>query len=228
MNSIFGCNDSPTDVDMSANVDLTSITRSITRSITNQLSQNFATKAYVDNNIPNAVDLTRQIASITNQLSQNFATKAYVDNTKQIVTVWAETRSSLSVDAFEWSFGARGTGSGHSLSGYPMPTAGTLIGMGLSLSLLEFKVKVVVTIDSVPTPVDASVTKNYGSFSEHSTFRIPIQVGAGTRINFQTKEIHERIEGGEALLVDRIEREREVNTTPSAYGVVSLLIELDP
>ena len=193
MNSIFGCNDS----DKSANVDLAST-----------------------------------IASITNQLSQNFATKAYVDSTpnvKQFITVWAETRSSLSVDAFEWSFGARGTGSGHSLAGYPMPIAGTLIGMGLSLSLLEFKVKVIVTIDSVPTPVDASVTKNYGSFSGYSTFRIPIEVGAGTRINFQTREIHERIEGGEAdtsLSVERMEGEREVNTTPSAYGVVSLLIEL--
>ena len=99
-----------------------------------------------------------------------------------------------------------------------MPTAGTLIGMGLSLNLLEFKVKVAVTIDSVPTPVDASVTKNYNSYSGYSRFRIPIEVGAGTRINFQTREIHERIEGG---------REREVNTSPSASGVVSLLIELD-
>ena len=189
MNSIFGCNDSSTNVDKSANVDLTSITRSITRSITNQLSQNFATKAYVDNNIPNAVDLTRQIASITDQLSQNFATKAYVDNNtpKQIITVWAETRNSLSLDEFKWSFGARSMGGGHSLAGYPMPTSGTLIGMGLTLSLLEFKVKVAVTIDSVPTPVDASVTKNYGSFSGYSRFRIPIQVSAGTRINFQTR-----------------------------------------
>ena len=113
-----------------------------------------------------------QARRLVNGSVRGLATTEYVNNriSKPIITVWAEEKGSLSVNAFEWSFGNGSDGLPHALSGYVLPKSGTLIGMGLSLNLTNIKLKVAVT-----------VTKDFDTHSGYSTFQVPVNVGAGTQ-----------------------------------------------
>ena len=155
------------------------------------------------------------------QLNRGFATERYVNSKipKPVITIWAEEKGALSVGALEWSFGNGSDGLAHALSGYTMMAPGRIIRMGLSLNLPDVKLKVAVTVNQAIAPVgDFSVTKDFDTNSGTAIFSTIWEVNQGDRINFQTREIYEKQQGGTP---------RRINGVSSATGIVCLLIELD-
>ena len=162
-----------------------------------------------------------QVRRLVSGSTRGFATTNYVNSriSKPIITVCAEEKGALSVGAFEWSFGNGSDGLPHALSGYPMMAPGRILRMGMSLNLTNIKIKVAVTVNGNIAPgTDPSVTKDFDVNSGTASLSPPIEVNQGDRINFQTRELHDKLSGGRTV---------RINSTPSATGVVCLLIELD-
>ena len=139
--------------------------------------------------------------------STDAATKRYVDSKKAIITVWAEETGGLKAKEFEWSFGNGSTGGTHRFSGYTLAAAGRIIRMALSSVIRDGdaagEVRVHISINGVEQKI--GVIKPEGQRSAFVIFDTPLEVSAGSTINFVSK----------------------TNNKRSLTSVVSILIELD-
>ena len=103
---------------------------------------------------------------------------------KQVVTLWAETRDSLTADDYEWSFGGRNRNGGQ--SGYTMIAPGRLIGLGLSTGgVVRDDTGVTIVVNERTLPA-YQVYKGSGSRSAIERFRVPLELNTGDVINFRT------------------------------------------
>lgn len=138
---------------------------------------------------------------------QDAATKAYVDNRKPVITIWAEERGRLDSGQYEWSFGGGSEGRAHSKCGYPLPSSGRLKWLGLAStnnsgqSIGQLSVSVVV--DGRVT--HQSITKPAAQVSHHTRVNHPLELRAGSVINFVTR----------------------TTRTDARSSIVSAIIELD-
>ena len=124
---------------------------------------------------------------------------------KPIITVWAEENGSLLNNAYEWSFGNGAAGVPE--SGYTMLAPGRVLSMGLATTSSDStsdRAEVNLVVNGTEQ-LSYRVTKPTGQHSSTTSFRTPLELAQGDRINF-----------------------RSATTTPNiTAAVVSVLIELD-
>lgn len=131
------------------------------------------------------------------------ATKRYVDRLKPIITVWAEESTGLNKGQHEWSFGNGAEGRDHSRSGYTMLAPGRITRMGLCSGTTTDDIEVKVTVNGEDTTY--GVTRMRGARSGYNIFPTPLELRAGSVVNFVSR----------------------VTARLASSSIVTLLIELD-
>ena len=172
--------------------------------------QDVATKAYVDSMLRDPagnIDVgEKRVVRVGNPVSpHDAATKSYVDahRTKPVITVWAEETTGLNRGQYEWSFGNGSDGRDHQRSGYTMMAHGRIIRMGLCSGTTTEDLVVNVTVNGDDTSY--GVRRERGAVSAYNIFPTPLEVRAGSVINFVSR----------------------VTARLAASSIVALLIELD-
>ena len=121
--------------------------------------------------------------------SGDAASKEYVDSRKQVVTIWAEEKGPLTSNHSEWSFGSAAEGRSHAKCGYPMSASGRLARLALACTNGRGQaigtVTVSVVLDGITTYV--SITKDGGQKSSFTRITPPLEIRAGTVINFVSR-----------------------------------------
>ena len=127
----------------------------------------------------------------TNYVNKELAKKAnksYLKvEAKSYITVWAEESGSLRQGKLQWSFG--GGSKNNSNYGWPSPAYGTIIcgsicGCSGSNQAAEI---IVCPVHNGSDKTDCEIVKEANSWSNHTTFRTPLDIKAGDRINFRSK-----------------------------------------
>ena len=127
----------------------------------------------------------------TNYVINELAKKANkIDLTKEAksyITVWAEEHDSLRQGNLQWSFGDGSEN--NSNYGWPSPADGKIIhgsicGCSGSNQVAEI---IVCLVHNGSHKTDYEIVKEANSWSNHTTFRTPLDVKAGDRINFRSK-----------------------------------------
>ena len=136
--------------------------------------------------------------------SRHAVNKEYVDSRKPIITIWAEESGPINSNEYEWAFGNGASGTSNRKSGYTMMRVGRIIDMGLACSVRGAAFGVNIVVNGVEN-TSYRVTKNNGELSNTTRFETPLELGAGTVINFKT----------------------DGSVTSPTCSVVTLLIELD-
>ena len=127
----------------------------------------------------------------TNYVNNELAKKANKTDVekkmKSYITVWAEEHDSLRQGNLEWSFG---DGSENN-SNYSRPSPadgkiihGSICGCSGSNQAAEI---IVCLVHNGSDKTDYEIVKEANSWSNHTTFRTPLDIKAGDRINFRSK-----------------------------------------
>jgi hypothetical protein len=127
--------------------------------------------------------------------------KTYVCS-RGVITVSAMETGSLQAGHYEWSFGDN-VGRTTPRSGYCLPANGRIISMSLNSEITGSNAKVALVIDGNEQH-DYFIMKHGNERAVYRTFDTPLDLAAGSVINFVTK----------------------TNTQRARYSVVALLIEI--
>jgi hypothetical protein len=128
-----------------------------------------------------------------------------VEARKPIIAVWAEEGHALLTDSYEWSFGDSSTGPDHKKAGYPLAINGRILRMSL-VSVLKTsaaggRVKVNIAVNGQETTY--GITKPAGQSTSYVTFETPLEVTAGSTINFVSKSSNPSVSANTvALLIE--------------------------
>ena len=127
----------------------------------------------------------------TNYVNNELAKKANkIDLEKKMksyITVWAEEHDSLRQSNLRWSFGDRTEN--NSKNGWPSPADGKIIRgsiCGCSGSNQAAEI-IVCLVHKGSYKTDYEIVKEANSWSNRTTYRTPLDIKAGDRINFRSK-----------------------------------------
>lgn len=117
---------------------------------------------------------------------QEAATKHYVDTVASLViTIWAEHSGPLQEGLYKFSFGNGSEGLANRYSGYPLLADGKVVRMGISATnpkgFAAGKTAVALVVNSVN---GYRVVKSEGQKTAFKIFQKPLEVAAGSAINF--------------------------------------------
>ena len=127
----------------------------------------------------------------TNYVNKELAKKANKTDVekkaKSYITVWAEEHDSLKQGKLQWSFSDGSEN--NSNYGWPSPADGKIIRgsiCGCSCSNQAAEI-IVCLVHNGSDKTDYKIVKEADSPSNHTTFRTPLHIKAGDRINFRSK-----------------------------------------
>ena len=145
----------------------------------------------------------------TNYVNKELAKKANKSDlkaeAKSYITVWAEESGSLRQGKLQWSFGDGSKN--NSNYAWPSPADGKIIHgsiCGCSGSNQAAEI-IVCLVHNGSDKTDYEITKPANSWSNHTTFRTPLDVKVGNRINFRSKTTNSSV----------------------THAIVNILIEID-
>ena len=132
----------------------------------------------------------QNISQQMNTIQTNLQNK--VENIKPVITVWAEKKGALSKDVFEFGFGNGGRAE---QTGYMMMCDGRIKRMAVNVQKERGRAWVMISIDGKEEDdYHILLTGEQTTLKEYNTFKTPLEVKAGSIINFVSKVYNSKID----------------------------------
>ena len=128
-------------------------------------------------------EMQNNISQQMNTMQTNLQNK--VKNIKPVITVWAEKKGALSTDSFEFGFGNGGRAE---QTGYMMMCDGRIKQMAVNVQKERGRAWIMISVDGKEQDdYHILLTGEQTTLKDYNTFKTPLEVKAGSIINFVSK-----------------------------------------